>query len=162
MQTYNRFLCGFLGRTYGAQSERIQTSLYLLNQLECIEIEYEYLVLQHDYQHVLTQLDILYVLPSIECDLCPIFHLIIVPDNQTILLVSEDEDEYVRRLHHLNERNTFANDSRLFQGVWVGNIILYYFESNISGDCKPILRLVACNMIDRLVLLKAILGLDIC
>ena len=77
----------------------------MLNQLKSHEIEDEGLLVEHDNHHVLSELDAHDELVCVECDLCPVLFLVVIPDDYLVPLLFVNEDDNVGLVHHFNQSN---------------------------------------------------------
>ena len=95
MQTDNGLLNWFFSCTERAKSEQVQAGLNLLDELQCLEIEDEDLVLQHDHQHVFPQFDVSDFTPGIKSDFRAILLLVIIPNDYFVFLRCENKDNNI-------------------------------------------------------------------
>lgn len=84
----------------GAESCWIWECVYLLDQLKGHEIENECLLNEYNNHHILSKLDIHDKLVSIESDLCSIFLLVIIPNDNLIPLLLIDQNDHIGFIHH--------------------------------------------------------------
>ena len=90
MRKTNNFRDGLLGLGQGAKSGRIGVGVHLLYELERNKIDDKGLLVEDHNHHVLAQLDVHNELIGVEGNLCPIFLLVVVPNDNFVPLLLVD------------------------------------------------------------------------
>lgn len=138
----NNFGDWFLGLRKCAEAGWIRESVDLFNELKRHEIEYEGLLVEHHNHHIFTKLDIHNELIGIESNFCPIFLLVIIPNDYFISLLLIHQHNNIRLVHHFHERNMLAKILHLFLQSCAARVVLQNFKPSLRCNGKILLRLI--------------------
>ena len=114
MRKTNNFRDGLLGLGQGAKSGRIGVGVHLFYELERNKIEDKGLLVEHHNHHVLAQLDVHNELIGVKGNLCPIFLLVVVPNDNFVPLLLVDQHYHIRFVHHFHQGDLLVQILHLF------------------------------------------------
>lgn len=138
----NNFGNWFLSLRESAQSSRIWVSVDLFYEFERNEIENESLFVEYDNHHILPEFDVHDELVGVECNLRPVFFLVIVPNYHFVPLLLVHQHNYVSLVHHLDQGDVFIELLDLLLQPRASGVILQDFKAGLRGNGKILLSLV--------------------
>lgn len=149
--------CWLLSLRQGNKAEWVRESLHLFDQFEGDKVENERLLVQHDNHHILAKFHVVDDLVLVEGDLGALLLFVIIPDDNLVALLLEDEHDDVCLVHHLNKGDGLAELHLLFQ-LGAARIILDDLKAFVSGNGEIFLSLISGNGVHRRVVRVFLVG----